>query len=113
MADGPIYMDLPDFIPENFDFSLSISGHRYRFQYPEATVDEVLKMLWAAADQEDHISKVRRVVGDFLSAHVSEGDDKQLIEDLKLLPYKSTRGGLDVSTLFERMQTAIKKKEIG
>ena len=97
---------------ETFDFGFSINGHKYRFQFTEATVDETLRMMWASDDQ-DRIGKVRRVVSDFLKSHLAEGDPAIFMEDLKLVPFKSGRGEMDISTLFEIIQGAVKKKEIG
>lgn len=113
MADAPIFMDLGDFIPEMFDFGFTINGHKYRFQFPEATVDETLRLMWATSEGEDAIAKVRRVVADFLTSHVADAEKTQLSADLALVPFKSGRGQLDITTLLSVIQGSVKKKVIG
>ena len=107
-------VDLMDFIPEEFTLRFSINKHKYEVSYGEASVDEVLKMLVdpKAPENEDFIDKARRSVVEFLVKHAAK-DGEKLREDLKLVPYKSTREGLDIVTLKEHIEQRHKKKENG
>lgn len=108
---GPIYYDLGSFIPESYELKFSISGHSYRFSYGEATVDDMLKLMLAEDEGKDFVDKSRVTVEAFLCKNLVEGDAKQLAEDLKIVPYKSKRGELDIMGILEAINGRFKKKE--
>ncbi len=107
-----ISMDLGDFIPENYEFSLKLDGHPYRFAWGEAQVDEVLMMILNPKD-EDSIKNQRITVINFLQAHLVEGDKDQLATDLALIPHQTKRGSLSIMELMDVINGRIKKNETG
>jgi len=103
-------MDLEDFIPETYTLRVALNGHKYEFEYGEATVDEVLKLL-LKGEEDNAVDKTRSVVVEFLTAHIKEGDSEQLGKDLKDVPYKSTRNGTDIMTLYAAIQQRFEGKK--
>lgn len=108
-----VWMDLGDFVPEEYEFGFAIQKEKYRFKYAEASVDDVLRLLLNRDEKEDHIATARRVVSVFLSKVCVEGDPEKLRKGLELLPYKSAREGLDIQTLYNTINSRVKKNDLG
>jgi len=106
-------VDLGDFIPKTFKIRFSIEGREYRFEFGEATVDDVLKLLLEGG-KEDTMQEARRITAEFLVKHAPEGTDReQLKKDLELVPYQSQRGELDISKLYTVIRQRYQKKDLG
>jgi phosphoribosylformylglycinamidine (FGAM) synthase PurS component len=111
-----VIIDLPSFVPETYTVRLSIDGRPYVIRYGEARVDEVLEMMLDTASEEKlerQMHRRREIVEKLLCSNVVEGDAEQLRQDLKLVPYRSLRDGLDIFTLYLQIQSRVKKKPIG
>jgi hypothetical protein len=109
---GPIIFDLGDFVPEEYLIRFSIDGHSYEVRYQEARVDEVLALLSEAASQKppkELADSRRRYVTELFSQNLTVGDKDQLAADLKLVPYSSLRGELDIYALYVHTQSRVKK----
>lgn len=111
---GQVIMDLPDFIPEEYKLNFSISGHKYRVEYEEAHVDEVLKMMMLGQEGEedtDYLERQRKTVTEFLTKHCKEGDKDQLKKDLNKVPYTSKRDSLSILQLLSKINMRDTKKK--
>jgi hypothetical protein len=107
-----IAMDISDFVPEEYELPLTISGHFYRFQWGEAAVDEVLRMI-LNPKEEDQIKNQRHTATTFLLNHLVEGEKEQFAIDMAKVPYQSKRNGLSVMALMDAINGRVKKKESG
>ena len=109
-------MDLGDFVPQETVMRFSIEGRPYEVRYSEARVDEVLQLMLQAQSQQEPkelIAARRQFVTEFLGKNLSIGDQAQFAEDLKLVPYSSMRGGLDIYALYAATQARVKKNDLG
>jgi hypothetical protein len=104
-------LDLGDFIPETYKLCFTINGHKYEFEYGEATVDEVLRLMFEDTEAKDIMERQRNVVVEFLVKHAAgKVNEKQLREDLATVPYMSGREGLDISTIYQTIRSRHAKK---
>lgn len=106
MSDTKI-VDLGDFIPQKIKIGFSVNGRRYDFDFMEATVDDVLRIMAETPEGKDEnmIDLVRRTVASFFEQIAPAGTDlKQLRSDLDAIPYLSGTGGLDMKTLHAAIQ---------
>ncbi|MDB5344265.1 MAG: hypothetical protein JWP89_2642 [Schlesneria sp.] len=111
-------MDLGDFVPEKYEIRFSIEGRPYEVRYQEACVDEVLELLSQAEEgtkaSKELAERRRRYVTDLFARNLTTGDPVQLESDLKLVPYVSFRGSLDIFSLYTLTQSRVKKNsELG
>jgi len=113
MDDTPYFLDLGDFVPEEYVLEFSIRGNKYRFEYGEASTEDVLRFM-LQSQKESALEKTRDTVTQFLKLYVVTGDPEQLEKDLALVPYRSQRGGLDLETLLLKVSSErVKKNEPG
>lgn len=108
-----VLMDLPDFVPQEYVIRFRICGRPYEVRYQEARVDEVLALLQDAEDVkplDQQVKSRRAYVTDLFCRNLVVGDQNQLAEDLKLVPYVSLRGGLDIFQMYQEAQGRVKKK---
>lgn len=108
-----VTMDFPDFIPEEYTVTFSINGHPYAVRYGEARVDEVLPLLADTLKEQSSAEQAasrRKYLTELFQKNLVTGDPVQLAEDLKLVPYVSQRGALDIYTLYTHVQLRVKKK---
>ncbi len=116
-AVNQVIVDLPDFIPEEYTVRFSICGRSYEASYAEATVDEVLVLMAETQESElvggARVVARRKVVETFLPKHLVAGEPDQLVSDLKLVPYSSQRGSLDIFTLYNQLTERYRKKDLG
>lgn len=103
-------VDLGSFVTKTFSLKFTINEHPYSFEYTEATVDEVFRLM-VEPNEADPITKVRNAVTEFLCRRVSEDKRDILRKDLQTLPYKGQ--GLDISTIYDALQLRYQKKDRG
>jgi len=106
-------MDLGDFMAKDYPVRFSLNGHEYNFVLAEATVDEVLSMMYETNGTETLPVLTRRIVTEFLVNHADPKVKDQLREDLATVPYKSPNGGMDLMKLNMAIQQRYEKKDLG
>ena len=110
----PVYIDLGDIVPEEYEISFQFGGKPYLVRYPEASVDDVFRLLWDAQQQgKDGMAQQRYAVAEFLKKYLAEGDPAGIDAIAAALPFQSQRGGLDIQTLVDKIKGRVKKNEPG
>jgi len=115
-ASGPVVLDLGDFVPEEYVVRFSINGNPYEVRYQEARVDEVLALLAQAASEQpprELAESRRKYVTELFRQNLVVGSPEQLGNDLKLVPYSSLRGELDIYAMWAATQSRVKKNDLG
>jgi len=107
-------MDLGDFVPMLYPMRFSINGREYKYVLPEASLDDVLRLMHREQDKtDDPMKQMRTVVTDFLVSHCPEGMDPDTLRgDLSQVPH-SKEGRLDITTLYQAIHQRYPKKVPG